>query len=90
MCKQCEIRATTLLTEPLKRHLSSISSANIEELCQWFRKGGIDIVKINFEAEDVTVTIGLESEIMMLEEALSIAYLPSRNAKLREIIVGLA
>lgn len=74
---------------PLKRHLGSISSASIEELCQWFREGKIDMVKVYFEVEDITVTIGLESEIAILEEALLIPYLASRNAKLVELIVSL-
>ena len=77
-------------TAPLKRHLGSISSANIEEFCLWFKEGRIKIVTLHFEAEDITVTIGLESEIAILEEALSIAYLPSRNAKLKELIIELA
>lgn len=90
MCKKCEARLTILSSPPIKRHFGSISSANIEELCQWYRKAKINIVTVNFEAEDITVAIGLESEIAVLEEALSIAYLPSRNAKLKELIVGLA
>jgi hypothetical protein len=75
---------------PLKKHFSSISSANIEEFCQWFRENKVEIIALHFLAEDITVTIGLESEIIMLEEALSIAYLPSRNAKLKEIVSRLA
>ena len=74
---------------PLKRHYKSISRASIEELCHWFRAGKIDIVKVNFETEDITVTVGLESEIEMLEEALLISWLPSQEAKLKEIIQGL-
>lgn len=89
MCKECEKRAT-IGAGPIKRHFISITSASIEELCHWFREGKIDMAKVNFEAEDITVTIGLESEIAMLEEVLSIAYLPSRNAKLKELIVELA
>ena len=89
MCKECEKRATTMRSGPPKRHISSISSATIEELCQWFRAGQIDIVEVNFEAEDITVTIGLESEIAMLEAALLIPYRPSRDAKLEELITGL-
>ncbi|MHB1118226.1 MAG: hypothetical protein ACYCZ7_01665 [Minisyncoccota bacterium] len=79
-----------MTVNPLKRHYGSISGANIEEFCQWYRAGKIDIAQINFEAEDITVTIGLESEVRMLEEALSIAYLPSRDARLEKIIKELA
>jgi hypothetical protein len=79
-----------MTVSPLKRHYSSISSANIEEFCRWFREEKIDIVKVNFEDEDITVTIGLEGEVKILEEVLSISYLPSRNAQLKEVIKELA
>lgn len=75
---------------PLKKHLSSISTVNIEEFCQWFRVKRVGIVTIHFINEDITVTIGLESEIEMLEEALVTAYLPARHAKLKEVIEKLA
>ncbi len=89
MCKECEKRGTIMTVAPLKRHYKRISRASIEEFCQWFRAGKIDIVTVDFEAEDVTVTIGLESEIETLEEALLISWLPSQEARLKEIMQGL-
>jgi len=89
MCKECEKRGTLMVIAPLRKHFSSISSANIEEFCLWFREGK-GIVTVRFEAEDITVTIGLNAEIKMLEKALTLpCYAPLQYEKLKEILINL-
>lgn len=74
---------------PLKKHFSSISSANIQEFCRWFRRKKVGIVTLHFIAEDITVTIGLNAEIKILEKALTLpCYAPLQYEKLKEIMKG--
>jgi len=90
MCKECEKKATTLLVAPLKIYYDKISDANIKEFCRWFKEEKVDIVTVHFIAEEITITVGLESEVEMLEKLLEPSYAPSRDVKLREALSSLA
>lgn len=91
MCKECEKRGTVMTVAPLKKHFGSISSTNIKELCHWFRTKNVEIITLHFITEDITVTIGLEREIEILEKALMLpCYAPLQYEKLKEIMKELA
>ena len=76
---------------PLKKHFSGISATNIKEFCQWFRAKNVEIITLHFINEDITATIGLESEVEMLEKALTLpCYAPLQYEKLKEIMRELA
>lgn len=91
MCQECQKRAATMTVAPLRKNYQSISVQNIQELCQWFRRENIEIVTLRFETEGITTTIGLKSEIELLEEMLKIeGWERLRYEKLKKALSTLA
>lgn len=87
MCKECEKRAATMRVPPFRIDYPAISYRNIEELCGVFRRSESGIVIFHFVKENITVTIGLESEIEMLEKVLETPYLPLFCEQCQKILV---
>lgn len=71
---------------PLKISYYHISDANIKEFCVWFHEKNIDIVVLHFTKENIAVTIGLESEVMRLEQTTQIPFIQSRYARYEEVL----
>lgn len=86
MCKECEKRGGTMSVAPLKISYYHISDVNIKEFCAWFREKNIDIAVLHFTREGTAVTIGLESEVALLEQTIQIPFIQSRYARYEEVL----